>query len=147
MAYDYYGAVAEFHRAAREPLFRELEVDLRYDFLLLRERLLMDEVWELQRELHRFRIGDSEDEVPAAMEAADVLYVVFGLLQLLEIPIHVVFDLIHQRNMAKIDPVTGVVLRRADGKILKPTGWTPVSQDDVRRAIVNYLNEHQRVVA
>jgi predicted HAD superfamily Cof-like phosphohydrolase len=27
-------------------------------------------------------------------------------------------------NMAKIDPRTGVVLRRADGKILKPEGWT-----------------------
>lgn len=28
-------------------------------------------------------------------------------------------------NMAKIDPVTGAVRRREDGKILKPEGWTP----------------------
>jgi len=28
-------------------------------------------------------------------------------------------------NMAKIDPVTGMVKRREDGKILKPDGWTP----------------------
>jgi predicted HAD superfamily Cof-like phosphohydrolase len=27
-------------------------------------------------------------------------------------------------NMAKIDPVTGLVKRREDGKILKPEGWT-----------------------
>jgi predicted HAD superfamily Cof-like phosphohydrolase len=27
--------------------------------------------------------------------------------------------------MAKVDPVTGKVIRRADGKILKPEGWTP----------------------
>jgi len=28
-------------------------------------------------------------------------------------------------NMAKIDPRTGAVRRREDGKILKPEGWTP----------------------
>jgi len=28
-------------------------------------------------------------------------------------------------NMAKIDPKTGTVRRREDGKILKPDGWTP----------------------
>ena len=28
-------------------------------------------------------------------------------------------------NMAKIDPHSGTVRRRADGKILKPEGWTP----------------------
>ena len=28
-------------------------------------------------------------------------------------------------NMAKIDPATGTVRRRDDGKILKPEGWTP----------------------
>jgi predicted HAD superfamily Cof-like phosphohydrolase len=29
--------------------------------------------------------------------------------------------------MAKIDPTTGKVLRREDGKILKPEGWQPPS--------------------
>lgn len=28
-------------------------------------------------------------------------------------------------NMAKIDPYSGTVRRRSDGKILKPEGWTP----------------------
>jgi predicted HAD superfamily Cof-like phosphohydrolase len=28
-------------------------------------------------------------------------------------------------NMAKIDPYSGTVRRREDGKILKPDGWTP----------------------
>lgn len=28
-------------------------------------------------------------------------------------------------NMAKIDPETGMVRRRSDGKILKPEGWKP----------------------
>jgi predicted HAD superfamily Cof-like phosphohydrolase len=28
-------------------------------------------------------------------------------------------------NLSKIDPVTGLVKRREDGKILKPEGWKP----------------------
>jgi predicted HAD superfamily Cof-like phosphohydrolase len=27
--------------------------------------------------------------------------------------------------MAKVDPATGKVIKRADGKVLKPEGWTP----------------------
>ena len=28
-------------------------------------------------------------------------------------------------NMAKVDPVTGKVRKREDGKVLKPDGWQP----------------------
>ena len=28
-------------------------------------------------------------------------------------------------NMAKVDPTTGKVIKREDGKVLKPEGWTP----------------------
>jgi hypothetical protein len=38
-------------------------------------------------------------------------------------------------NRAKIDPVAGTVLRRADGKILKPAGWTA---PDIARVIADY---------
>ena len=34
-------------------------------------------------------------------------------------------------NMAKIDPATGTVRRRDDGKILKPEGWTPPDLDSL----------------
>jgi predicted HAD superfamily Cof-like phosphohydrolase len=34
-------------------------------------------------------------------------------------------------NMAKIDPSTGAVRRREDGKILKPEGWTPPNLADL----------------
>jgi predicted HAD superfamily Cof-like phosphohydrolase len=30
-----------------------------------------------------------------------------------------------QSNLSKIDPATGLVRRREDGKILKPEGWQP----------------------
>lgn len=34
-----------------------------------------------------------------------------------------VWNLVQKANMAKVDPVTGKVKRREDGKILKPDGW------------------------
>jgi predicted HAD superfamily Cof-like phosphohydrolase len=36
-----------------------------------------------------------------------------------------IFDEVHDANMRKKDPVTGKFIRRNDGKILKPKGWTP----------------------
>lgn len=36
-----------------------------------------------------------------------------------------IFELVHKSNMDKRDPVTGKFLRRDDGKIIKPDGWTP----------------------
>jgi predicted HAD superfamily Cof-like phosphohydrolase len=32
-------------------------------------------------------------------------------------------------NLAKIDPATGKVIKRPDGKVLKPEGWTPPALD------------------
>lgn len=41
------------------------------------------------------------------------------------IPLAAVWDAVQAANMAKVDPVTGKVRRREDGKILKPDGWQP----------------------
>ena len=35
------------------------------------------------------------------------------------------WDEVLKTNMAKVDPKTGKVRRREDGKILKPEGWQP----------------------
>jgi len=35
------------------------------------------------------------------------------------------WDEVVKTNMAKVDPATGKVRRREDGKILKPEGWKP----------------------
>merc|ERR1712157_244082 len=34
-----------------------------------------------------------------------------------------IFELVHDANMAKKDPITGKFKKRDDGKILKPNGW------------------------
>merc|ERR1719320_855980 len=36
-----------------------------------------------------------------------------------------VFDLVHAANMSKVNPATGRCIRRADGKIENPAGWSP----------------------
>lgn len=45
-----------------------------------------------------------------------------------------VFDLVHAANMRKVDSATGMCVRRADGKIEKPVGWTPPNiADEMQR--------------
>lgn len=60
-----------------------------------------------------------------ADDIGDTLYVVCGLANTLGLwPIlDAVYAEIHRANMTKA--VDGKIIRRADGKILKPEGWTP----------------------
>jgi predicted HAD superfamily Cof-like phosphohydrolase len=58
-------------------------------------------------------LQDAENEVHAAESALESA--VYGLDE--------VFKEVHRSNMAKL--VDGKVIRREDGKILKPAGWTP----------------------
>lgn len=53
----------------------------------------------------------------------DSLYVIYWTLNLLGMPVKELFDEVHRSNMAKSQG--GKVLRRNDGKILKPEGWQP----------------------
>ena len=55
-----------------------------------------------------------------AAEGVDVLNVLCGLLLSQGLPLQAMFDAIHAANLAKC--ASGQVLRRADGKILKPAG-------------------------
>lgn len=49
-----------------------------------------------------------------------------------------VFNLVHGANMAKRDPESGKFLKRADGKIIKPKGWTaPDVRKELQRQIDN----------
>ncbi len=67
-----------------------------------------------------------------AAEGVDVLNVLCGLLLSQGLPLQAMFNAIHAANLAKC--VDGQVLRRADGKILKPAGWQPADKLGVIRA-------------
>jgi len=50
------------------------------------------------------------------------------------INLNAVFDLVHAANMRKINPLTGMCVKRADGKIEKPQGWCPPNiADEMQR--------------
>ena len=66
-----------------------------------------------------------------AAEGVDVLNVLLGLLLSQGLPVEKMFDAIHAANLAKC--IDGKVLRREDGKILKPAGWQPADKEGVIR--------------
>jgi predicted HAD superfamily Cof-like phosphohydrolase len=45
------------------------------------------------------------------------------------------FEVVHEANMTKKDPVSGKFIKREDGKIVKPIGWLPpnITQEIIRQ--------------
>jgi predicted HAD superfamily Cof-like phosphohydrolase len=90
------------------------------DIVALR-RTLIDE--EVNKEL--LPALDAGDLVGIADGCADAIVVIIGTALAYGIPLHVIWAIVDRSNMAKVDPVTGKVSRRGDGKIMKPHGWLP----------------------
>ncbi|SCB51775.1 Predicted phosphohydrolase, Cof family, HAD superfamily [Bradyrhizobium yuanmingense] len=88
-----------------------------------RINLRLDILDEEHRELHD-AVRD-RDLVEVADALADIIYVTAGMALEFGVPLERVWNEVHRSNMAKVDPVTGKVRRRDDGKVLKPEGWTP----------------------
>ena len=55
----------------------------------------------------------------------DILVVTIGAINSLGANGEAAWQEVMRTNFAKIDPDTGLVRRREDGKVLKPKGWTP----------------------
>lgn len=110
--------IADFHIATGTPVVSKPafpsqdRIDLRYR--------LIEEEWKEYQEAVAAR-----DIVETADAIGDMIVVLIGTALEFGIPLYEVWEEIHRSNMAKVDPATGTVVRRADGKILKPDGWTP----------------------
>ena len=111
-----YDAVDAFHEAfgllrAQAPQLpdepaRQLRIDLLYE------------------EYCEYLKGEEDDDLVQIADAlADMIYIALGTAVAYGIPLDRVFAEVHKSNMAKL--VDGKVIRRADGKILKPETWTP----------------------
>lgn len=110
--------VAAFHRAtdcptASQPTLPPLQRQK------LRTRLIHEEYGELM-----YAIGVN-DMAGIADAAADLIYVVVGTALEYGIALDRVWDEVQASNMTKIDPATGKVVKRADGKVLKPATFRP----------------------
>jgi len=65
---------------------------------------------------------DEHEQLDGCM---DLIWVTLGFCHMKGYDICGAWDEVVKTNMAKVDPVTGKVRRREDGKILKPEGWKP----------------------
>lgn len=63
------------------------------------------------------------DFIEVADALGDMIYIIAGTALAYGIDLDVVFAEIHRSNMDKLFP-DGSVLRRGDGKVLKPPAWT-----------------------
>ncbi len=93
----------------------------------LYKQLIVEEFWEFQDALKK---DDSVEQVDALI---DMMVVIIGTLNSMGADGEGAWAEVMRTNMAKIDPTTGKVRKRADGKVLKPDGWQP---PDLRRYII-----------
>lgn len=77
----------------------------------------VEEFWEAEA---------ASDEVEKIDACFDMIWVIVGYMKSRGWDCEGIWDEGAMSNLAKIDPVTGLVIRRPeDGKILKPEGWRP----------------------
>lgn len=96
------------------------------NFCNMRNYLLTEEVDELYEASCRCDIVGISDGI------VDCLYILLGTAEAFGIgdKIADLFDEVHRSNMTKV-PHDGKVLRRADGKILKPDTYEPPNLADI----------------
>lgn len=68
---------------------------------------------------------EAKDDAEQLDACFDMIWVIVGYMKSRGWDCEGAWDEGAKSNLIKIDPVTGVVLRREDGKILKPEGWKP----------------------
>ena len=77
--------------------------------------LIREEVQELE---------DSQHPVSDLDALIDILVVTIGAIHSMGADAEGAWNEVMRSNLAKIDPESGQVLKREDGKVLKPEGWT-----------------------
>lgn len=85
----------------------------------LYKRLIKEEVEEF------WEAESASDDVEQLDACFDMIWVIVGYMIARGWDCEAAWGEGARSNLIKIDPVTGKVIRREDGKILKPAGWTP----------------------
>jgi len=67
----------------------------------------------------------ANDDVERLDACFDMIWVIIGYMKSRGWDCESAWDEGAKSNLSKIDPATGLVRRREDGKILKPEGWKP----------------------
>ena len=85
----------------------------------LYQKLIREEFDEFVRD---YFAGDDVGQLDGCM---DMIWVILGYCKMKGFNVDGAWAEVARSNLAKIDPVTGKVNKRKDGKVLKPEGWTP----------------------
>ena len=112
-------ALVEFHRVFGAHVEDAPTVDVPDAVIALRVSLI-------QEELNEYRhAAEAHDLVEVADALSDLMYVVLGtyVSHGLQDVAEALFAEVHRSNMSKLDE-HGNVIYRADGKVLKSTGWS-----------------------
>ena len=90
---------------------------------------------EKQYALYRDLIKEEVEELNAAIKENDEVEQLDALIDILVVTIGAIHSMgadaegawqeVLKTNLAKIDSNTGKVIKREDGKVLKPVGWKP----------------------
>ena len=77
----------------------------------------------IEEEFNELKAADNQVEELDAL--IDILVVTIGAIHSMGADGEGAWREVMRTNFAKIDPTTGKVRKREDGKVLKPEGWTP----------------------
>ncbi len=130
---EYEKKVRAFHTATGSAV----DVPFSAELLAFRDRLLVEELTELQAEIAR-GIGEiterggvtPETKASLMKEMADVQYVLSGMAVTFGLPIDEVFSRVHESNLSKFGE-DGKPILREDGKIMKGPHYHPPKLDDL----------------
>jgi len=85
----------------------------------LYKKLIEEEYKEF---LEAIELNDEVEQLDACM---DMIWVILGYCRMKGYKVDPAWAEVARSNLAKIDPTTGKVIKRPDGKVLKPADWTP----------------------
>jgi predicted HAD superfamily Cof-like phosphohydrolase len=104
--------VAVFMAAAGQTITENNEQQASLYRRLIEEEV--DEFWQAEA------LSDDVEEIDACF---DMMWVIVGYMRSRGWDCEGIWEEGAKSNLAKIDPTTGTVIKRADGKVLKPDGW------------------------
>lgn len=78
----------------------------------------------INEEYNEFIVArNQKDDIETLDACFDMIWVIIGYMLSKGYDVEGAWDEGAKSNLAKIDDVTGKVIKRADGKVLKPEGW------------------------
>ena len=82
----------------------------------------------IKEEFEEFAVARREnDEVEQLDACMYMIWVILGYCYMKGWNVDGAWNEVARSNLSKINPETGKVIKREDGKVLKPEGWTPPS--------------------